>query len=981
MWATILSLCYAFFFLASLIIFILLFDRRPLRVRSGLVMLPACAFISFGSIVQANFPEYSTLLLFYYLNTLAFLVIFTSFVFFVGEFTGRYDPLKRNMFVLIMAIPTAVAISVMTDPWLHLYNSSYILTTIPDYGVPFLVSECSWMRLIWQSYCMAVGLGCIYHLIVGLHKSGNKTILAIILAGVMFCYGLNFASLYELDLMVMPIDGLTFTLASISFYTAALGFGIFDIAPVARKKMLDLIQDAIFVIDPEGMVNDINRRGLELVGKERKEVLHKRPDALIDKFPDLVRLLNDPGSEPQMVITDGDGRTYDIKLNSFDYGKMRQNGRMLIVQDVTERLRIEQRIRDAETQMQMAEANKRYKTLVDNQTEAIITLDDTGRITFINPVLEGISRRFGWELLGLRIDDLWDREDSIAFWTLVKNTAPEAPEFHFEHVIDLLHGDERYFLWQGKVLYDEEGAVTEIQAAGIDVTERRRSEAEYRAIVESQKGMIVLMDKSGKITLANQACSRFYGVPMEKIIGSRFIPLADEGDLENYAEAVRSLTPGSPDRDFLVLRVYFPDGSTRTTEWTLRGMFDSQGHLVECQNVGNDITEKLKMEQELNKAQKLESLGILAGGIAHDFNNLLTSIVSNIEVAAMEVSMQERGRHRLDEAVRSSLKAKNLTHQLLTFSKGGKPVKEPIDLAELLTTTIEFTLTGTNVKAEYRIAEDLSQVLADHFQIEQVINNLVINAVQAMPEGGKIFVKASSVDAYYQTQMDEGEQGYVRIKITDQGPGIPTEIIDSIFDPFFTTKEKGTGLGLSTVQSIIKNHNGFIDMESDPGLGTSFTILLPACETGTAGLLEERASEVMVGGARILVMDDEESILEVLSTILEEMGHEVVKATNGEEAIGHVSDSLSEGRPFDLLIMDLTIRGGMGGKDAILEILKLDPGTKAMVSSGYSNDPVMAEPRKYGFIDFLPKPYSIQTLQDKLAVLLEHDQEPTSVEV
>jgi len=341
-------------------------------------------------------------------------------------------------------------------------------------------------------------------------------------------------------------------------------------------------------------------------------------------------------------------------------------------------------------------------------------------------------------------------------------------------------------------------------------------------------------------------------------------------------------------------------------------------------------------------------------------------------VASKDIPPGERSRYRLEEAVRSALNARNLTQQLLTYSKGGKPVKEPTDLGELLRKTIEFTLTGTNVKAEYRIADDLRRINADRFQIEQVINNLVINAVQAMPEGGKIFVKASNSDRYFHSHDKEGSRGFVKVKITDQGPGIPADILGKIFDPFFTTKPNGNGLGLSTVQSIVKNHEGFIDVESEPGLGTSFIIHLPASDAPAIQAPEVARSEGEVKASRILIMDDEEAILEVLSTILTDLGHNVEMARTGEEAIEQVSRSLAEGRPFDLLIMDLTIRGGMGGKDAIQEILKLDGSVKAMVSSGYSNDPVMSEPRKYGFVDFLPKPYSIQDLKDKLALLLVH---------
>ena len=485
--------------------------------------------------------------------------------------------------------------------------------------------------------------------------------------------------------------------------------------------------------------------------------------------------------------------------------------------------------------------------------------------------------------------------------------------------------------------------------------------------------MIVRRTRDGRINFANQAFSGFFDLPIDDVIGSSFFPPADESDINTFMEAIASLTREKPDHDFLLLKVFLKDDVMRFTEWKVRGIFDSKDRLIEYQSVGNDITEKLKMEQELIKTQKLESIGILAGGIAHDFNNLLSSIVSNIEVATMETSMEEGARHRLDEAVRSALSARRLTQQLLTFSTGGKPVKETIDIATMLRPNIEFTLAGSNVKAEYHIADDLHHISADPFQIVQVINNLVINAVQAMPDGGRIIVKASNLETLDDPKEAVDGVGYVRISIIDTGMGIHPENLSKIFDPFFTTKAKGTGLGLSTVQSIVKNHQGFIQVESDPGAGSTFKVNLPACEPIAITAPERTTERVKVRQARILIMDDDESILDVLSIILSDMGHEIELARNGGEAIESVSRSISQGKRFDLFIMDLTIKGGMGGKDAITEILKLDPLAKAIVSSGYSNDPVMSDPGQYGFCDILQKPYTIQEIKEKLSAILNRD--------
>jgi two-component system cell cycle sensor histidine kinase/response regulator CckA len=245
--------------------------------------------------------------------------------------------------------------------------------------------------------------------------------------------------------------------------------------------------------------------------------------------------------------------------------------------------------------------------------------------------------------------------------------------------------------------------------------------------------------------------------------------------------------------------------------------------------------------------------------------------------------------------------------------------------------------------------------------------------VQAMPDAGRIIVKAFNVDIDDESVEVVDRVGYIRISIIDSGIGIHPENLSKIFDPFFTTKEKGTGLGLSTVQSIVKNHHGFIHVESNPGIGTIFNVNLPACEQAIISTPERILERVWVRKARLLIMDDDESILDVLSIILSDMGHDIELARNGEEAIKSVSRQISQGKRFDLLIMDLTIKGGMGGKDAIAEILKIDPRTKAIVSSGYSNDPVMSDPGKYGFCDILQKPYTIQEIKEKLSAILNHE--------
>ena len=395
---------------------------------------------------------------------------------------------------------------------------------------------------------------------------------------------------------------------------------------------------------------------------------------------------------------------------------------------------------------------------------------------------------------------------------------------------------------------------------------------------------------------------------------------------------------------------------------------DSEGSIIGVVLVFRDITEQRKMEEELQKIQKLESIGILAGGIAHDFNNNLTAILGNISLAKMEANPEDKIYERLTGAEKASLEATNLTQQLLTFSKGGVPIKKTTSIAELIKDSAGFALRGSNVKCEFFIPDDIWQVEVDKGQMNRVINNLIINADQAMPEGGIIKVRAENMTVgsacvEHVIPLKDGE--YVKIEIEDEGVGIPKEHRSKIFDPYFSTKQKGSGLGLATTYSIIQKHNGYITVESELGVRTTFYIYLPVSQKE---ILEKKDTDKqpIAGEGKILLMDDEEMVRDVAGRMLEHLGYEVEFAKDGAEAIELYKKAKESGQPFDGVIMDLTIPGGMGGKEAIEKLIEIDPNVKAIVSSGYSTDPIMANFKQYGFSGVVTKPYKVKDLGEIL---------------
>jgi PAS domain S-box-containing protein len=494
------------------------------------------------------------------------------------------------------------------------------------------------------------------------------------------------------------------------------------------------------------------------------------------------------------------------------------------------------------------------------------------------------------------------------------------------------------------------------RALGQLAREKERAQATLRSIADG----VITIDAGGNVEFANRHAEEMTGWSGAEAAGRpvrEVLRVLDGRTGRELSDPLseRHTEPRSGEQNVLIAR----DGTRRLIDDSVAPIPGGANGKAGAIIVFRDVTEKVRKEEELVKWQKLESLGTLAGGIAHDFNNHLAAILGNISLAKQLLDPASKAVSRLAAAEKSAARASEAAARLLTFSKGGKPVRERISPEAVVRDAARLAVRGSNARCEFDLANDLWAVDADAGQVRQAIGNLVLNGVQAMPGGGAIRIRGANVS------VGEGELAYVRpgryvkLEVADTGAGIPRENLKRIFNPYFTTRENGTGLGLTTAYHILKSHGGNLFVDSEPGAGTTVTLYLPASgEPIPAVARREEGPEPAVKG-RILVMDDEELVRDMAMETLEHLGFEAQGARDGGEAIRMYRDAAAGGDPFHLVIMDLTVPGGMGGKEACARLLEMYPGAKVIACSGYSSDPVMSDHEAYGFRGMLGKPYQI----------------------
>ena len=739
------------------------------------------------------------------------------------------------------------------------------------------------------------------------------------------------------------------------------------------KQLIDTIPEKIFTKDRTSVYLDCNELYAKDLNSKPEKIIGKTdfdffPKELAEKYrADDKKIMESDESETfeEEYIQNGERKfIHTIKTQIRD-NENKVTGVLGIFHDITERKQLEESLAKNQNRLNEAQAIANLGSWDwDIVTDIIYSSDEFCHIFGFDIGKKWTYKEF---LLSIHPEDINSVKDAV------KVSHDNRSPYDIEYRIILPDGKTKHIHAKGIVTVDKNKDAIKMSGIVLDVTniknanlEKERVSAEIRDLYDNAPCGYHSLDKDGIFVRINNTELSWFGYTREELVGKKkFTDICTSNSQEVFKENFPQFMKLGTVRD-LEFEVICKDGSTKTLLLNATAVKDDSGNYIMSRSTMIDITEKIKHQLYLSGMEKYKTLSIMTRGIAHDFNNLLTGIYNYIYLANTQ-SKEDKVSRYLQSTLETIERAKNLSQQLLTFTGDCPPIKKRQALFPFIKNTAEFIIAGKNIMCKFNIPDKISQCYFDKNQIGQVIDNIIINAVQAMPNGGTIVISAENITIKkHETPTLRGGE-YVRISIKDSGIGIHDTVLSKVFDPFFSTKQGGSGLGLATSYSIIKMHNGSITVESEQGKGSTFYIYLPASlKTAEKTGVKEEPERSHCGKGRFLIMDDEEYIRQSLSKILENMGYSVESACNGEEALDLFRKSEKSGNPFIAAIFDMTIHDGMGGEETVKKLRHLNSGIPVFASSGYSDIKTLDFLENYGFNDYLPKPYRAEDLEKLL---------------
>ena len=642
----------------------------------------------------------------------------------------------------------------------------------------------------------------------------------------------------------------------------------------------------------------------------------------------------------------------------------------------------------------LRESEEQYRLLIETMNEGLGMVDNKGIRTFVNRKFCEMTGYPKEELISYPAAKLYVEEENQKIFQEQRIKRGKGKDNPYEIVITHKDGNKIQVLVSPKPVYDKDGQYVGSIAIFTDITDRKKAEEKLREseqrlqrVIEGSPIPTFVIGKNHRVIYWNRALEEISGIKVDEIIGTReqwraFYneerPCLADLLVDQALEAIPQWYLNKYTKSRLIDEAYeatdfFPAMGESGTwlRFTAAVIRDTHGDLVGAIETLEDVTERRRAEEELVRVKKIESLGIFASGIAHDFNNLVSVMLRNIFAAKLSLAdeQQEVVGEGLEIAEKVGHQAKELAHRLITFAKGGEPVRKIGSISKLLMNSVDLPLSGSKVICEFSLSDNLWPVEMDDVQIRQVINNLLINAREAVHDAGIITIHAENVNISAGNGLPLKEGNYVKWSVRDNGIGISKENLPKIFDPYFTTKPtgsaRGMGLGLALCYSIIKKHDGVIAVESEPGMGSTFIVYLPASpqvDPSTKGVGEQAGA----GKGKILVMDDEETVRNATGIVLNYLGYDVEYAKNGSEAVLLYKTAIENGHPFYAVVLDLNIPDGMGGKEALQELIAIDPHVKAIISCGYADDPVISKFKENEFCRKVDVPYDMEKMKEIL---------------